>query len=58
VYLSPLFTELVPLPVVTFTSTVPLPAGAVAVILVEETTLKVADFVPKTTWVAPEKPEP
>jgi hypothetical protein len=49
---------LVPLLVVTRTSTVPLPAGAVAVILLDEITLYVADFVPKTTFVAPVKLEP
>ena len=50
---------LVPPGVVTVTSTVPVPAGDVAVILVELTTVKVvAASVPKCTAVAPVKAVP
>ena len=53
---------LVPAEVVTVTSTVPLPAGEVAVqLVVEEHNTPVAAFVPKSTVVAPEvveKPVP
>ena len=46
----------VPPTVVTLTSTVPVPAGAVAVIEVAELTVKpVAAVAPKVTAVAPEK---
>ena len=49
----------VPPAVVTLTSTVPVPAGDVAVIWVAELTVKlVAAVAPKVTAVAPEKPEP
>ena len=49
----------VPPVVVTVTSTVPVPAGDVAVIEVDETTVKaVAAVVPKFTAVAPVKPVP
>ena len=48
--------ELVPPAVVTVTPTIPVPAGAVAVILVLETTVKlVAGVEPKVTAVAPVK---
>jgi hypothetical protein len=56
VYLSAVFVALVPAGVVTVTSTVPLPAGAVAVMLVGPLTVKdVAAVVPKLTAVAPVK---
>jgi len=49
----------VPFGVVTVTSTVPLPAGLVAVILVSLLTVKLLDAVgPNETLVAPVKPEP
>jgi len=49
----------VPNPVVTLTSTVPVPAGEVAVIDVAELTVKpVAGVAPKLTAVAPVKPVP
>jgi hypothetical protein len=48
-----------PPPVVTVTSTVPLPAGVVAVIAVSELTVKLtAEAVPKRTAVEPVKPVP
>ena len=48
-----------PNPVVTLTSTVPVPAGEVAVIDVAELTVKpVAGVAPKLTAVAPVKPVP
>ncbi len=48
-----------PPPVVTDTPTMPLPAGAVAVIWVALTTVKlVAAVAPKATAVAPVKPVP
>jgi hypothetical protein len=44
--------------VVTVTSTVPVPAGAVALMVVELLTLKVAAVAPNVTAVAPIKPVP
>jgi hypothetical protein len=57
---SALTAALVPEGTVTKTSTEPAaPAGATAVILVDDDTLKlVAGTVPKSTWVAPLKPVP
>jgi hypothetical protein len=50
---------LVPPPVVTVTSTVPVPAGAVAVIDVAEfMVIEVAAVLPNVTAVAPVKPVP
>jgi hypothetical protein len=49
---------LVPAGVVTVTSTVPVPAGAVAVIWVAEFTAYVAAVAPKRTAVAPLNPVP
>ena len=43
----------VPSGVVTVTATFPLPAGTVAVILVAETAVKLADTEPNSTLVAP-----
>ena len=49
----------VPVGVVTVTSTVPVPGGLSAVIVVSLTTVKlVAGVVPKSTAVAPAKPLP
>jgi hypothetical protein len=45
----------VPLGVVTVTSTAPLPAGVVAVIVVSLSTVKLAVVAPNRTWVAPVK---
>ena len=49
---------LVPPGVVTVTFTVPVPAGAVAVMVVESLTVKLAAPVPNFTPVAPIKPVP
>ena len=58
-YWSAALVALLPPGVVTVTSTVPtVPAGAVAVIVVELVTVKVAAAVPKSTAVAPVKPVP
>ena len=59
VYWSAALVALVPPAVVTRTSTVPEPAGAVAVIWVALLTVKpVAAVAPKVTAVVPEKPVP
>jgi hypothetical protein len=50
--------KLVPFGVVTMTSTVPRPGGAIAVIEVAEPTVKVAGAVPKLTVVAEPSPVP
>ncbi|GHE50206.1 hypothetical protein GCM10017771_72060 [Streptomyces capitiformicae] len=49
---------LVPLAVVTVTATDPVPAGAIAMILVALSTLNDADVVRNLTNVAPVKPVP
>jgi hypothetical protein len=58
VYWSAALVALVPPGVVTVTSTVPVPVGAVAVIVVAFVTAKVAAEVPKFTALAPLKPVP
>ena len=58
-YWSAALVALVPPTVVTRTSTVPVPAGAVAVIEVALFTVnEVADVAPKVTAVAPVRPVP
>ena len=58
-YLSLALVALVPPGVVTVMSTLPsVPGGAVAAIVVELSTVKVAAAVPKFTAVAPAKPVP
>ena len=49
---------LVPVGVVTVTSTVPVPGGAVATSCVDETTAYVAGVLPNVTAVAPASPVP
>jgi len=44
--------------VVTFTSTVPLPAGLTAVICLSLFTVKLTAVVPNSTWLTPVKPLP
>jgi hypothetical protein len=58
VNLSPETTALVPLGVVTRTSTVPVPAGEVAVKRVAELYLTLADLVPNLTFDALVNPVP
>jgi hypothetical protein len=56
---SAVVTWLVPPPAVTVTSTVPLPGGAIAVIWVELSSVKLAAGVPpKLTLLAPSKFSP
>ena len=55
-YWSAVLVALVPPGVVTVTSTVPaVPAGALAVIVVELVTVKVAAWLPKSTALAPKR---
>ena len=57
-YLSAVTAALAPAGVVTRTSTVPVPGGAVATILLLEVTLKTAEVVPKVTALAAYKTLP
>jgi hypothetical protein len=59
VYRSALLVRLVPpTGVLTVTSTVPVPGGEVAVMVVELRTVNVAALAPKSTALAPVKPVP
>jgi len=58
VYWSAALVALVPPGVVTVTSTVPVPVGAVAVMPVALVTAKLAGVVPNFTALAPVKPVP